>query len=107
MITLNNVKLKVFESQDTLLQKAIKLSGKRNLKYVKILKKSIDARDKANIFYVYNIVASETPIIDVKKEYGKIAKKGNILVVGAGPCGLFCALDLLRYGFMVTRKVRR
>lgn len=102
MITLNNVKLKVFESQDTLLKKAIKLSGNKNLKHVKILKKSIDARDKSNIFYVYNILASETPIVDAKKEYGKIAKKGNILVVGAGPCGLFCALDLVRYGFSVT-----
>ncbi len=102
MITLNNVKLKVFEKEDLLLQKGVKISGNKNLKYFKILKKSIDARDKNNIFYVYNIALSETPIINTKKQYGKIAKKGNILVVGAGPCGLFCALDLLRYGFTVT-----
>ncbi len=102
MITLNNVKLKVFESEDLLIQKAKKLSKNNNLKYCKILKKSLDARDKSNIFYVYNLLLSETPIINEQKSYGKIAKQGSVLVVGAGPCGLFCALDLLRYGFDVT-----
>ncbi len=102
MITLNNVKLNVLESEELLHNKAKKISGNKNLKYFKILKKSIDARDKNNIFYVYNLLCSETPILNAKKTYGKINKKGNVLVVGAGPCGLFCALDLLRYGFSVT-----
>ncbi len=102
MINVNNVKLKVFEGEELLLQKAIKLSGNKNLKYFEILKKSIDARDKKDIFYVYNLLCSEKPIVKAEKKYGKITKKGSVLVVGAGPCGLFCTLDLLRYGFDVT-----
>ena len=75
MITINSVKLKVLESEDLLLEKAKKISGNKNLKYFKILKKSIDARDKNDIFFVYNLLCSQTPIESEQKTYGKISKK--------------------------------
>ncbi len=102
MKIVNNVKLSVFEDESKLLEKAKKASGDKSIKYIKIKKKSLDARNKDNIFYLYSLLCDSKPIVEEKKQYGKITNKGNILVVGAGPSGLFCALDLLRYGFNVT-----
>lgn len=76
---------------------------------IKIVKKSIDARDKRNVYYNYAFdvrVKSESKypnlkhveevknvIIDVKRnsEYKPI-------IVGSGPAGLFCALTLIDNG---------
>lgn len=83
----------------------------------KILKKSIDARNKEDIFYNYSVILeivgpinkkqfsnNKDAIIlsedDVSKEPIKILRKSNSspIIIGAGPAGLFCALTLIDNG---------
>jgi len=80
----------------------------------KILRRNIDSRQK-NILFVYSLEVRVKDISAVKKydlrhrvriyepfvyKEKKIAKTINkkIIVVGSGPCGLFCALLLARAG---------
>ena len=85
-----------------------------------IVKKSIDARDKNNILYVYEFDVKtilEDKIINKNKskdifitpdeEYiypvpGKEKLTNNITIVGSGPSGLFCAYLLTEMGYKVT-----
>ncbi len=98
-----NLKLSPFESQDKLFEKACKKLNisKGEIKHFKILKKSIDARNKSNVFYNYVVEISNKEEVVFPCEYKRISKKQSVLVVGAGPSGLFCALELLRHGFEV------
>ena len=57
---LDNVKLNIGESENKLLAIARKKLG-RYPKFFKILKKSLDARDKNNIFWVYSFAFSDEP----------------------------------------------
>lgn len=82
-----------------------------------VVKKSIDARDKENILYVYETdvkVLNEDKVlkrnnstdisISSSLEY-IVPKEGNkklddkIIVIGSGPAGLFCAYMLASYGY--------
>lgn len=98
------LKLNVSADEKTLISKACKKArlNVKDVKHFKILKKSLDARDKNNVFYNYTVEISATPIDEKPREYKKISSRPSVLVVGAGPAGLFCALDLVRYGFDVT-----
>ena len=86
----------------------------------KIIKKSIDARKKPDIYYVYEVLCT----LD-KKEEERLLKLNNkdivlgteikynfqpkgtekldkpIVVVGSGPAGLFASLNLVRHGYSV------
>ena len=90
-------------NQDITLQVAKKANIKPSkIKYFKIIKKSLDARHKNDIFYNVTAEVSETLVNNSEKQYHKVSNKARILVVGAGPAGLFCALELLRHGLNVT-----
>ena len=82
----------------------------------KIKKKSIDARNKKEIFYVYEIdleLNNEDKFLKkkykniskTKKEYYKIPTSGEKtlpnrpIIVGSGPAGLFCGLLLAESGY--------
>ncbi len=93
---LDNVKLHISESEDKLLKIAQK-KLKNGVKYFKILKKSLDARDKNNIFWVYSIAFSD----EKQEEERKVEILENppqVAVIGSGPAGLFCALRLVEHG---------
>ena len=72
------------------------------LQSLQILKRSIDARQKAikiNLkLWVY--FSDETvPSHEIKKpEYQDVSKKEAVIIVGAGPAGLFAALKLISLG---------
>lgn len=104
MQKISGIKLKPFEDDNALLEKASKKAGipKTKVKYFKLIKKSLDARDKNNVFFTYTVEISDKAYIKPEKVYKKVKNSASVLVVGAGPAGLFCALDLLRYGLSVT-----
>ncbi len=99
--TLSNIKLRVGESEKELFKIA-----ERKLKckpaHFRILKKSLDARNKNDIRYIYTIEFSKYAEENGREETerlpdGKQPEK-PVLVVGSGPAGLFCALRLLERG---------
>lgn len=96
------------EASDVVLRK----KGVKGVKWCKIFKKSVDARKKPQIFFVYTLLceAEQYPQNDSDIEVYEIpsfpqdirpVKKfaGSPVVVGFGPCGMFCALILARFGY--------
>ena len=57
---IDGLRLKPGESEEKLLQLAAKKM--RGCRYIRILKKSLDARDKADIRWVYSVEADKQPI---------------------------------------------
>ncbi len=82
---------------------------------LEVSKESIDARKKDNICYVFSVTAELSALVSEKKladlgavclkddplkvEIGSIKAKHRPIVVGLGPCGMFCALLLAEYGY--------
>lgn len=101
ILTLSDLKLSVMEDESKLLALARKKLG-REPKYFAIKKKSLDARDKNNLRYVYTVECSAKPYKEETPSFEKLPAhklpKRKVLVVGSGPAGLFCALRLLDYG---------
>ena len=87
---LDNVKLNIFDDESKLLSIANRKAG-GEIKYFKILKKSLDARDKENIFWVYSIAFSKSAQTETAPIAEKINSPRKVAVIGAGPAGLFCA----------------
>lgn len=98
MEKISGIKLKIGESEGLLRERCAKAAGVKvkDIKHFKILKKSLDAREKGNIFYVYNVEYSLFDYCEEPEKYP--SARGTVAVVGAGPCGLFCALYLARCG---------
>lgn len=68
---------------------------------VKVIKRSLDARQKSDIHYVYTLEVYEVgeAIGDEKDSLPQLTWKGPPpLIIGAGPGGLFAALRLLDHG---------
>ena len=74
----------------------------RSLRHVRVLKRSIDARQRT-IFVNLKVRAyvNEEPADDayVHTEYPDVSDRQQVIVVGAGPGGLFAALKLIELGF--------
>ena len=114
MIRITNVKITLDESLRPLTPVAARLLGvkENEITSVKLLKKSVDARDKGDVHFVCTIEA------DVKRMPKKLPKNAAVsdkevlwhveedktlpenrpVVVGLGPCGLFAALTLAKRG---------
>ena len=93
---LDNVKLHISESEDMLLKIAQK-TLKNRVKHFKILKKSLDARNKDDVFWVYSIVFSDEEQTEIK-EFERLENPPKVAIIGSGPAGLFCALRLIEHG---------
>ncbi len=118
MIRVPEIKLNLDEDESKLgelLAKKLNISPKDIVDF-KIFKKSIDARRKDRIHFVYTLdckIKNEEKILkrhskrgvnkvkDTKREYRPLAPEGTPrpLVVGAGPSGLFAALVLAKSGY--------
>jgi len=77
----------------------LKVDPKRIQGY-KILKRSIDARSRRVIFrmQVKVFVDEAKPIEVFNPEYPDVSEKKRVIIVGAGPAGLFAALQCIENG---------
>ena len=125
MIRISQLKLKVGHTREQLFEEIIhQAHGKRPVSW-QIVRKSVDARKKPQLFYVYTIDAefeNEKKLLSAKKskwtkpsvsnytfpysnskEAGMFFKEEKLeerpVIVGMGPAGLFAALVLARAGF--------
>lgn len=106
--TLSDVKLSIGTSEEELFKLATKKLGKKPT-YFSIKKKSLDARNKSDLKYIYTIeFSNQTPPKPPTLERlpkNKLPKK-RVAVIGSGPAGLFCALRLIERGiapFVIER----
>ena len=119
MLRIGQLKLEPNHSEQELLQKIAKTLriSEKDVKHYQIKKKSIDARKKPMLQFVYTIdveVANEIQIL--KKQKGNqvtLAKdkvyefpapgtknmKHRPMIIGSGPAGLFCAYMLAMHGY--------
>ncbi len=101
--TLSNIKLSVDTPETQLIALATKKLG-RKPRYFEIKKKSLDARDKNHIQFVYTIAfsaeeqAEEVETLERLPAYKQPQKP--VVIVGSGPSGLFCAVRLLQRGIV-------
>lgn len=111
MIKITNIKIKADLSDDELFEKIYKKYkiNKNDVTERRIIKKSIDARNKADIFYNYSVeleCKNENKMKNVqivkKEEPFKIIvnrkSSKRPVIIGAGPAGLFSALTLAQNG---------
>ncbi len=101
LLTITDVKLPIEKGEEELVKIAEKkLGGKAG--YFAIKKKSLDARDKNNIRYIYTVECSRQPLQQERIVFPRLGKdkqpKVPVLIVGSGPAGLFAAIRLLDYG---------
>ncbi|MEA4848370.1 MAG: hypothetical protein VB106_14160 [Clostridiaceae bacterium] len=86
--------------------------NEKDISSVRILRRSVDARDKKDILLVYSAeveVGGDVVIIDepagyeaVKNElvYGSRLINNRPIIIGSGPAGLFAGLILAQHGYM-------
>lgn len=119
MIRLSQITMPVGHSREALEQKCYKLLriAKSDVTSFTIVKQSIDARKKPDIFYSYTVdvvCINETKVFHkCKLKQAELIKPvtykfpafagddyaKKIIIVGMGPAGLFCAYELAKHGF--------
>lgn len=106
---ISGISLPINSKIDRLAKKISDMLGvKSNEFFFKIVKKSIDARKKNDIKEIYTVEVDIKKDVKHKKVYvecekqifsiPKSQKNAKVGIVGAGPCGLFCALALCEAG---------
>lgn len=119
MIRLQQVKLPLIHKKEDLYEKVAKTLKikKDNIQSMQIVKRSLDARKKKQIFYVYTLdvqLLEEKQVLkrqkgntifvptDVRYQYPKRGEQKLGLppvIIGSGPAGLFCAYALSQMGY--------
>lgn len=116
MLRINQLKLPVTHTGQDLQKKVQKILHTDKINEIKIVRRSIDARKKPELFYSYLLDVSVQNEKDIWKrcdkklvslyqepEYVFPVKeyKGNVrpLIIGMGPAGLFCGYMLAKAGF--------
>lgn len=118
MIRISQIKIPIKENtrDKIILECGRKLRiNKSNIESYKINKRSIDARKKPDLFYVYEldlVVKNEESILKHNKNIRKTPKENykfeilgskklnhRPIIVGSGPCGLFCSYFLAEAGY--------
>ena len=100
---INDIRLPFTHTNEQLENKIRQKSGLKNIYRYNIKRKSIDARNKKNILYVYSVeaFAKKEEYIEKKILFDEIKdtnSKNRPVIAGAGPAGLFCGLYLAKAG---------
>lgn len=112
MIRISNIKIRSNYNDEELfnyIYKKYKIN-KANVTEIRIVKKSIDARNKADIFFNYTVelrskdeekIKGAEKVEPVCEPKINISRKSQIrpVIIGAGPAGLFAALTFVQNGF--------
>ena len=111
-LLIKNIKLPFDVDFESAIDDILRKKGIKGVKSRRVFKRSVDARKKPNIFFVYTVLceASEYPVNDADTEeyipdnfpenISPLRKKGKKpVVVGFGPCGMFCGLMLAKFGY--------
>ena len=122
MLQINQIKITTSQSEDVLLQKItsiLQVSESEILSY-SIKKRSIDSRKKPLHYYIYSVhveVKNEHRVLQksIRRKQHQISQvkpsayqlptriqsdhKPEVIIVGSGPAGLFCAYLLVQTGF--------
>lgn len=122
MFIINQLKVSINDNTDDLtmaISKKLRIS-KDNIISYKTIKRSIDARKKHDIYFVYKLlveIKNESSIlsknitnIEIYKEVNLNINTDNveykndkkIAIIGFGPAGMFCALHFMEAGIKVT-----
>ena len=113
-LKVSNIKVPLGTATDDVFLKARKKTGlkKEDIASQKILRRSVDARKK-QVELVYSVLLernkkvfqNRADIIEIEPKRIELPKAGSEplknrpVVVGFGPCGMFCALYLAKLGF--------
>ena len=101
LLTISDIKLPIESDEKQLIPIAEKRLGGKCAHLV-IKKKSLDARDKSRIRFIYTIECSTQKPPQTKTETERLPAykqpENPVVVAGSGPAGLFCALRLLDRG---------
>lgn len=115
MIRISDIKIGLDDTESDLRKKVLKQLGVKSVKSFEISKKSVDARRKPDIYYVYSVdvevdneknIAGKLKNAQIIKKKPYVFPKGEatekpVVVVGTGPAGLMCALTLAQNGYKV------
>ena len=117
MIRINNIKLPIDYTEEHLkseIAKSLRYGGDFRYEY---FKKSIDARDKANIRYIISVnvflqderfvirkVHNKNIMLTKQEKYSFTPSPAKLMteppvIIGAGPAGLVCGLHLAKMGY--------
>ena len=115
LLQVSNIKLNIDQNEQDAYKKALKISGvlEQEVRQWKIIKYSVDARNKAQISKVYSIglyvesyhkTRKNVLVIEKEKQYsyelsGDKPLRNRPVVVGFGPAGMFAAYLLAMNGF--------
>jgi uncharacterized FAD-dependent dehydrogenase len=120
MLRLNEIRLDINHTDEDLEGAILQILGieREELCAYRIRRKSVDARKRHEVCWIYSVdvtVTDEEPLLKRHANTGKVARapqtsyqppvqapEGVVvrpIVVGSGPCGLFSALFLARMGF--------
>lgn len=119
MIRINQIKMPLHYKQRDINQKICKMLKikEQDIIRVQIVKESLDARKKPDLYYVLSVEAQLSQeekileqykgkdIVKIKKseyqfpKHGKETQKERPIIIGAGPAGLFCGYYLALAGY--------
>ena len=106
---ISDLKVPVEITEEELLHRIAKASGLplKKIRAYRILRRSIDARKKPQLFYVLKLAVNEGSSYEPHLEERFLKKvpedrKVPVYIAGAGPAGLFAALRLSETGVPVT-----
>ena len=77
----DNIRLSVTEPEANLIKVVQKKLGGK-IGYFKILKKSLDARDKRNIVWLYSVACSNSEEREPQPRFEKISSPPTVAVIG-------------------------